>query len=283
MTGSFIEQVRLIASQRDFYNAEAMLRESRERGFSYRKREHLVRAGKWRGVDFPRLRDDLAFRKYRVVISGHSDIPVSVGDALLTRTIGARAVFAQNVAFDLSLAQRIGVHAIPIGPQAEDDKDTMLSKEAEKIPDWGNRHSNIYSNFNPSTAPKHRLELLSYVSSLRDIVVVGSYSYSRDGRLNFLRELSQFRYFLAPQGNGLDSHRVWEGLCLGSVPVVLANSYSHRLLTWLGLPVVGVADWSDLGKKGVVDRFDDFLMGKPFSATTLRLSHWLEGLEEFRL
>ena len=37
---------------------------------------------------------------------------------------------------------------------------------------------------------------------------------------NYKNNLDTYKFILCPPGNGLDTHRVWESLYLGSVPVV---------------------------------------------------------------
>jgi hypothetical protein len=56
----------------------------------------------------------------------------------------------------------------------------------------------------------------------------------------YLEDLRRHRFVLCPQGNGLDTHRTWETLLMGSVPVI-----AHSTLDGLyaGLPVVLVDDW----------------------------------------
>ena len=59
----------------------------------------------------------------------------------------------------------------------------------------------------------------------------------------FWRAVGSYAFVAAPVGHGADTHRLWEILALGSVPVVTAGSldmlYDH-------LPVVRVRSWCDL-------------------------------------
>jgi len=42
----------------------------------------------------------------------------------------------------------------------------------------------------------------------------------------YLSELSEHYFCLCPRGNGLDSHRFWESLYLGVIPVIVNNSHT---------------------------------------------------------
>ena len=43
----------------------------------------------------------------------------------------------------------------------------------------------------------------------------------------YLEELAQYRYCLCVRGNGLDTHRFWEALYLGVIPIVINNEHTN--------------------------------------------------------
>ncbi|KAH9586475.1 hypothetical protein LSM04_004785 [Trypanosoma melophagium] len=61
---------------------------------------------------------------------------------------------------------------------------------------------------------------------------------------SYLYLLSQHRFVLAPRGNGMDTHRLWEALYMGSVPIVERSTMDSRLLS--GLPVLLVDNFADV-------------------------------------
>ena len=57
--------------------------------------------------------------------------------------------------------------------------------------------------------------------------------------------ISRARFTLCPAGHGMDTHRLWEALILGSIPII--KPYPPALMRLLeGLPIVVVHDWSDI-------------------------------------
>ena len=52
----------------------------------------------------------------------------------------------------------------------------------------------------------------------------------------YLRELGRHRFSLAPAGNGLDTHRAWESLYLGVLPLVEDSPVSRA---FAGMRIVG--------------------------------------------
>lgn len=66
------------------------------------------------------------------------------------------------------------------------------------------------------------------------------------GRMSSIRYASvssEYLFVACPRGNGRDTHRIWESLYRGSVPVVIDDHFGRNLKE-LGLPVVLVPDWT---------------------------------------
>ena len=57
------------------------------------------------------------------------------------------------------------------------------------------------------------------------------------------KAMSLTAFTLSPRGGGLDCHRTWEALVLGSVPVVKSSPLDPL---YAGLPVLVVGDWTEL-------------------------------------
>ena len=55
--------------------------------------------------------------------------------------------------------------------------------------------------------------------------------------------ISKYKWTLCPRGAGEDTHRLWEALYLGSIPVVLKSSISAL---YDGLPVIQLNNWDEL-------------------------------------
>jgi hypothetical protein len=54
---------------------------------------------------------------------------------------------------------------------------------------------------------------------------------------------SMYRFVACPRGNGIDTHRFWETLYRGSVPVVLKSKWAENVKQ-LGVPVITINSWS---------------------------------------
>lgn len=94
------------------------------------------------------------------------------------------------------------------------------------------------------------------------------------------RRLSSFRYALiaskfafiaCPRGNGRDTHRIWESLYRGSVPVLLEDEFSSNLRA-MGLPVVLTPSWHLAPEMCQKNR--NLTGFNPEDLHVLRPSHW---------
>lgn len=56
---------------------------------------------------------------------------------------------------------------------------------------------------------------------------------------------SKFQFIAAPRGNGIDTHRFWESLYRGSLPIVLDNLWSQQIHA-LKIPHLNVNSWTSL-------------------------------------
>ena len=88
---------------------------------------------------------------------------------------------------------------------------------------------------------------------------------------------SSFKYIAAPRGNGLDTHRFWEALYRGSLPVVIKSKWSQQIAS-LGIPVVEVEDWQPETLHAVLA--EDRVAPDPYAIPALWSPYWENVLQE---
>ena len=100
---------------------------------------------------------------------------------------------------------------------------------------------NIYFYFNTLTNSDKRERCFRIIKEQLDPVDYISDYYE------YLSLLSTYKYAICPEGNGLDTHRFWECLYLGVIPICLRNNvteyYSKKV------PMVLLNDWTQFNKK----------------------------------
>ena len=82
---------------------------------------------------------------------------------------------------------------------------------------------------------------------------------------------------LSPHGHGLDCHRTWEILLLGSFPVVASSTLNSM---YDGLPVVIVNRWEDISYELLLKKARNFELLDPVDVEQrLLFPHWQQRVE----
>jgi len=149
-----------------------------------------------------------------LLISHNSDANV---DSALYAKKPANVVhwFAQNV-----LIERPDLTPIPIGLERQGivaSRDIVgsmqvnIQRERPVLQKW------CYLNINPDTNDAERKHVLRALRWQLHFVTTRT---RRIAYPQYLQELVMHRFVVSPPGNGVDCHRTWESLYLGSIPIV---------------------------------------------------------------
>ena len=106
----------------------------------------------------------------------------------------------------------------------------------------------IFCSFNPSTNPTHREPVHKNVLQRQDIFVVKRFS----NNLEYLRELSKYKFNLCPEGNFFESHRIWESLIFGCTPIVEKNTVNENFFN-IGIPLIMLESFDELTSISIED------------------------------
>jgi hypothetical protein len=89
----------------------------------------------------------------------------------------------------------------------------------------------------------------------------------------------KYKYVAAVRGNGIDTHRMWESLYLGSSPIVYRDKWSESL-RMLRLPVLYVDEWSLNSVKRIVNDapFHSF---NPKDLRPLWMNYWVSKIKSY--
>ncbi len=66
-----------------------------------------------------------------------------------------------------------------------------------------------------------------------------------DTPYEYLVNLNHYKFVLSPEGNGLDTHRIWEGLLTKTIPIVKKSDFSKNFHN-LNIPILLIDNWSEL-------------------------------------
>lgn len=133
-------------------------------------------------------------------------------------------IYSQNLNINTSGLKKIEtkkLHFLPIGlansmwPHGNLEIFYEVLKNTYKY----KKTKNLYININPSTN-SYRAEVLEHIIKHNEDFEISEPAPYRD----YLYELSKHRFCLCIRGNGIDTHRFWEALYLGVVPIIITNS-----------------------------------------------------------
>lgn len=179
----------------------------------------------WLEYFFRELAPDSAF----VLVSSNSDRPV---DGRLARYLPRpqlEAWFAANAALE-----HPKLFAVPLGlgdPCEEYGHagGDVLAAQRKRV-----AKTRLFDvSFNVRTNPRERLHCLAETGLELDPPLP---------KPAYLERLASSHFCVAPNGNGIDTHRLWEALYLRTVPVVTRSVLTDQ---WPDLPLVVLDDWRD--------------------------------------
>lgn len=94
----------------------------------------------------------------------------------------------------------------------------------------------------------------------------------------YSKALHSHTYILCPEGNGVDTHRLWESLYAGAIPVVLRNTWSKSLIE-LGFPIIQIESWAPLAVlQGI--KMCEFRSFRPEEIEQLWMPYWEDKIKK---
>jgi hypothetical protein len=132
-------------------------------------------------------------------------------------------------------------------------------------------------NFNISTFPVERTHVWNLFKD-KPWVTRGSIENTIAGRTKFLREIKAHAFVLCPRGNGLDTHRLWETLYMGSIPIVKRDVGNRE---FEDMPICFVDDWEQVTEAFLAS--EEIRLKQPgFSLEKLKMSYWVNRISSLR-
>ena len=74
--------------------------------------------------------------------------------------------------------------------------------------------------------------------------------YYRNNSRKYRKKLSNYQFVACPEGNGIDTHRVWEALYLNVIPIIVEKNGNFL---FQNLPVLKLNKWEDLANYSETD------------------------------
>jgi hypothetical protein len=146
--------------------------------------------------------------------------------------------------FGLPLGLTNFIHGSPLHElysntqQIEDIRNEVGAKDDSSI----EKQILCYMNFSTTTNPNIRESIWNTFYD-KKFIVHDFPENTQNARLNYLRKMAQSKFVICPPGNGEDTHRLWEALYVGCIPIVLDNPVHDE---WQDLPILFIKSWEDV-------------------------------------
>lgn len=162
---------------------------------------------------------------------------------------------------------------IPIGlanehPKNLSNEDFDLKKIYNKNIFFEDKQNLLYLNFQKNTNLRKRSGLYEIYEKF-DWALVENPSTNKK---NYMSNLKSSNFVLVPQGNGIDTHRFWETLYSGSIPII-ENNYAMTYSK--NLPIVYVENLENIDKNYLIRKKQE-LMHQSFDFEKLYFKFWEE-------
>lgn len=143
------------------------------------------------------------------------------------------------------------IESIPIGLENDrwfvgvDKKNKMLAKLQEEHKSIYQLTGNlVYMNFNVNTNAGKRAEPYNLFKDKSWVTIkMGENGQDFDG---YIDSVYNHKFVVCPEGNGMDTHRTWECLYMGTIPIEKRN-LNNRFYS--DLPICFVDDWGQVTEK----------------------------------
>ncbi|MCL4360892.1 hypothetical protein M1446_00880 [Candidatus Dependentiae bacterium] len=91
----------------------------------------------------------------------------------------------------------------------------------------------------------------------------------------YLSNLQDHKFVLSPRGNGLDCHRTWEALLMGTIPIVKTSTLNPL---FENLPVLVVDDWQIITESFLKTKYEE-IKNKKYEMKKIFADYWFNEIK----
>lgn len=135
------------------------------------------------------------------------------------------------------------IESIPIGLENDRWYPELRKKEkmADKNKEMIHFKNLVYMNYNISNNPARR-------QPVYDLLKGKSWVTTEEGKNgqnfdSYINNIYHHKYVICPEGNGMDTHRTWETLYMGTIPIEKKNINNSF---HVDMPILLVNEWSEI-------------------------------------
>jgi hypothetical protein len=88
----------------------------------------------------------------------------------------------------------------------------------------------------------------------------------------YLEDLRSSKFCISPQGRGVDCHRIWESIVLGTIPIV---KKCNNISFYEDMPILIIDDWSSVDEEFLKQQYDIIVAR---SKSKIYMDYWIDKI-----
>jgi hypothetical protein len=158
------------------------------------------------------------------------------------------------------------------GPKTDPlEQERLLLTIRQSAKPLAQRMVKAYANFHFLMNTKYAYDRKDAINKIPQTSVF--YEPTKVKRLDTWKRQSEYAFVISPHGNGLDCHRTWEAIALGTIPILKTSQLDPM---FEGLPVWIVEDWNQVTESGMLEKIKEFQ--KEPTLEKMQLNYWLKKI-----
>jgi hypothetical protein len=185
---------------------------------------------------------------------------------------------------------------IPLGPKWQytsheffgEDKESILKilndnciHPEKKFKDVDLKTGLLYFNFSIGTTDNPLIK--EHKNVRRDVEKIfrsKKFLYNENNNFEgYIKELSNYKFCLSPPGRGVDTHRTWEALMVGTIPIMISTALDSLFEK---LPVIIVKDWNEIDEEFLNKEYEK-IHKKEYDFSILYSDYWKNEINKYCL
>lgn len=216
-----------------------------------------------------------------ILITGNSDYPITDNflkliPKNLTKWYGQN-ILSNNTIFEpipIGLENRFEClrpgHGIGYYDRVT-EKEFLLSRNLNTSPTKG-----IYSNFDVFTNFSHRNEIKQKCLNSKFI----DWDEPNLSLVDFFDKILDYKMVVCPAGNGIDTHRMWEVLYSGRIPITIKLGNYKIYELYDRFPIIVLDSINDLDNEELIQKKYSLIIEKKYNKEEMNYEYWAEEINK---
>jgi len=100
------------------------------------------------------------------------------------------------------------------------------------------------------------------------------YKSKRKNFKEYIQDLSRSKFVVSPEGEGIDCHRTWESILVGSIPIISTSQLDPM---FENLPVLITKKWENITKEFLLKKYKE-MSSKKYNLEKLYANFWFDKI-----